>query len=196
MNYLAHAYLSFEKKELLVGNMMGDFIKGKMIDHLPKPLQAGVLLHRYIDTSTDNHPLFIEATKILKPHFKLSAAIFTDIFFDHFLAKNKHYFNEESLKFFTTKVYQELFQYQIFFNEKMNSFFNYMKEYDWLFHYHTVKGIERSVNGLCKRYPRLGNSQMVMEQFENHYQEFEHIFQAFFPQLEKSVQRYIHENIQ
>lgn len=29
MNYLAHAYLSFDEPEILVGNMISDFVKGK-----------------------------------------------------------------------------------------------------------------------------------------------------------------------
>jgi acyl carrier protein phosphodiesterase len=29
MNYLAHAYLSFNQPEILVGNMISDFVKGK-----------------------------------------------------------------------------------------------------------------------------------------------------------------------
>ena len=29
MNYLAHAYLSFGYSELLVGNLISDFVKGK-----------------------------------------------------------------------------------------------------------------------------------------------------------------------
>jgi len=29
MNYLAHAYLSFDHEEILVGNLISDFVKGK-----------------------------------------------------------------------------------------------------------------------------------------------------------------------
>ena len=29
MNYLAHAYLSFGNEDILVGNMISDFVKGK-----------------------------------------------------------------------------------------------------------------------------------------------------------------------
>lgn len=29
MNYLAHAYLSFNDPEILVGNLISDFVKGK-----------------------------------------------------------------------------------------------------------------------------------------------------------------------
>jgi acyl carrier protein phosphodiesterase len=29
MNYLAHAYLSFNEPEILTGNMISDFVKGK-----------------------------------------------------------------------------------------------------------------------------------------------------------------------
>ncbi|MFY7899136.1 MAG: ACP phosphodiesterase, partial [Chitinophagaceae bacterium] len=29
MNFLAHAYLSFQQPSLLIGNMISDFVKGK-----------------------------------------------------------------------------------------------------------------------------------------------------------------------
>jgi acyl carrier protein phosphodiesterase len=40
MNYLAHAYLSFNDPEILVGNMISDFVKGKKKFDSPR-YQAG-----------------------------------------------------------------------------------------------------------------------------------------------------------
>ncbi len=37
MNYLAHAYLSFNDPEILVGNMISDFVKGKKKFDYPIP---------------------------------------------------------------------------------------------------------------------------------------------------------------
>ncbi len=55
MNYLAHAYLSFNMPDILVGNMISDFIKGKKQFDYPLPVQKGIRLHRAIDTFTDTH---------------------------------------------------------------------------------------------------------------------------------------------
>ncbi len=49
MNYLAHAYLSFHDPEVLVGNMISDFVKGKKQYDYPDGIQKGIRLHRIID---------------------------------------------------------------------------------------------------------------------------------------------------
>ncbi|MBK6633182.1 MAG: hypothetical protein IPG38_01660 [Chitinophagaceae bacterium] len=55
MNYLAHAYLSFNDPEILLGNMISDYIKGKKQFDYPLPVQKGIRLHRFIDQFTDTH---------------------------------------------------------------------------------------------------------------------------------------------
>ena len=55
MNYLAHACLSFGNEDILVGNMISDFIKGKKKFDYPVAIQNGIMLHRMIDTFTDAH---------------------------------------------------------------------------------------------------------------------------------------------
>ena len=49
MNYLAHAFLSFDDPELLVGNMISDFVKGKQKFGYPSGIQEGIALHRAIE---------------------------------------------------------------------------------------------------------------------------------------------------
>ena len=56
MNYLAHAFLSFEDEAIVVGNLLGDFVKGRaQLEHYPLNIQNGVILHRHIDQFSDNH---------------------------------------------------------------------------------------------------------------------------------------------
>ena len=62
MNYLAHAYLSFNEPEILVGNMISDFVKGKKKFDYSPGVQKGIALHRAIDNFTDYHT----ATKAAK----------------------------------------------------------------------------------------------------------------------------------
>src|SRR5947207_2830586 len=50
MNFLAHAFLSFNDPGLLVGNMIADSVKGKEADNYPDRIRQGILLHREIDS--------------------------------------------------------------------------------------------------------------------------------------------------
>ena len=71
MNLLAHAYLSFNNPEILVGNMISDYVKGKKKFDYPIGIQNGIQLHRLIDQFTDAHPMTKRAKIIFSPHYGL-----------------------------------------------------------------------------------------------------------------------------
>jgi hypothetical protein len=66
LNYLAHAYLSFNDSNLLLGNMISDYVKGKKKFDYPIKIQQGIHLHRLIDEFTDFHPITKEAKQFFK----------------------------------------------------------------------------------------------------------------------------------
>ena len=86
MNYLAHAYLSFNEPAILVGNMISDFIKGKKQFDYPGPIQKGIRLHRDIDNFTDTHPVTQQLKSYFRPAYRLYSGAFSDVVYDHFLA--------------------------------------------------------------------------------------------------------------
>lgn len=63
MNYLAHAYFSFDHPQILTGNMISDFVKGRKQYDYPESIQQGIRLHRAIDAFTDEHPVTRELKK-------------------------------------------------------------------------------------------------------------------------------------
>ena len=97
MNYLAHAYLSFDNSEILVGNMISDFVKGKKKFGYPLAIQQGIMLHRMIDTFTDAHPATKSAITFFKPVVGAYAGAFVDVVYDHFLATDETEFPADSL---------------------------------------------------------------------------------------------------
>jgi acyl carrier protein phosphodiesterase len=187
MNYLAHAVLSFDQPDVLFGNMIGDFVKGNAHQNFREGIQKGILLHRKIDHFTDQHPEVKKAQQLLKPEYRLSSGVFVDIFFDFYLANDVQYFDENSLPVFTQHVYQHLHANTELMNERMQNFFGYMKEYDWLLGYRYKEGIEKSVRGICKRYPRIGDPDIALERFETCHEEFLHHYTIFFPELVQFV---------
>lgn len=183
MNYLAHAFLSFNQPELMVGNLMGDFVKGNNYEKYSGDLRRGLLLHRAIDQFTDQHNETEEAVKLLKPTFRLSSGIFVDILFDHLLANDLNYFTNDTLIQFTEEVHFNLDQHHHHFDEKMITFFGYMKQYNWLYNYKFEEGLSRSIIGICKRYPRLGDGQVAFNMIQLHLPTFKQHFEKFFPDL-------------
>ena len=151
MNYLAHAYLSFEEPEILAGNMISDFVKGKQKLAYSKGIQAGIMLHRFIDSFTDMHPVTHEAKQYFKEAVGLYSGAFVDIVYDHFLAMDEAQHTSQQLKDFSHQTYQKLEAFTIVMPEKFARMFPYMKAQDWLYNYRTINGIENSFGGLVRR---------------------------------------------
>ncbi len=159
MNYLAHAYLSFGKKEILLGNLICDFAKGKKQFLYPTIVQKGILLHRAIDDFTDKHPVTHKARTVFKADYGLYSGAFVDVAYDHFLAQSVAYFpKEQSLFHFSHNVYQLLDeQIELIPSAFLKPFYRMNRE-NWLHGYSTSQGIHQSFDGLVKRAAYLQDS--------------------------------------
>ncbi len=89
MNFLAHLFLSGNNAEIMVGNFIGDFVRGKNFHEQYSPsIALGIELHREIDEFTDNHSVVLESKKRLRPKYRHYSPVIIDMFYDHVLAKN------------------------------------------------------------------------------------------------------------
>ena len=166
MNFLAHAYLSFNHPQILVGNMMSDFVKGNKKFDYPIAVQSGITLHRLIDEFTDNHQATKNAKQIFKKALGLYAGAFVDIVYDYFLANDISEFkDEESLERFAINTYKALDEFENIFTEKFIRPFASMKQHNWLLHYKTNYGIERSFAGLTNRAKYINKEHKAFEIF-------------------------------
>jgi acyl carrier protein phosphodiesterase len=184
MNLLAHAWLSFQQPEILVGNMISDFVKGKKQFDYPGMVQKGIRLHRAIDTFTDAHPVTGELKAFFRPQYRLYAGAFADVVYDHFLANDHNEFSSpDALKEFTAKTYLSLENNARYFPEPFRNMFPYMRSQDWLFNYRTRVGIEKSFGGLVRRSAYLTESDMAYALFNLNYDALKSCYAAFFPSL-------------
>jgi acyl carrier protein phosphodiesterase len=196
MNYLAHAYLSFNKPEILVGNMISDYIKGKKQFDYPSAVQKGIRLHRQIDNYTDTHGATKELKSFFRPQYRLYSGAFADVVYDHFLANDTNEFgNETVLKNFAAATYQMLEPYAGLFPAPFQKMFPYMKEYDWLYNYRYTWTIEKSFGGLVKRAAYLTESKIAFEIFTEHYAAMQICYDAFFPDLKKFTIHQLNESL-
>jgi len=185
LNYLAHAYLSFNQPEILVGNLISDFVKGrKKFDYSPG-IQKGIALHRRIDHFTDTHEVTREAKEIFRPHYRLYAGAFTDVVYDHFLATDKNEFSAESLLQFSLTVYETVTPFVPLLPEKFRQMFPYMQQQNWLNNYQYNQAIGRSLAGVVRRSAYLTESATAFQLFEMHYGHLQDCYRRFFPELKK-----------
>ena len=166
---------------------MGDFVKGNKFLLYPEKIKQGILLHRRIDHFTDQHALVREAIAYFKPSIRLSGGIFVDILFDHFLANDERYFNEDQLCAFTMGVYDNLKQNELIFDDKMKQLFSHMTNFDLLYNYRHQEGLSKSIRGMCKRFPVIGNGDMALSIIDEHYDELKAIYTLYFPILDQHI---------
>ena len=192
MNYLAHAYLSFNNPEILVGNMISDYIKGKKQFDYPPAIQKGIKLHRAIDNFTDTHVATQELKSFFRPQYRLYSGAFADVVYDHFLANDVQQFNTEAaLKQFAAVTYKLLEPFSTFFPHPFQKMFPYMKEYDWLYNYRHTWGIEKSFGGVVHRAAYLTESEKAFEIFNQHYAAMQVCYNNFFPDLKAYSLNYL-----
>ena len=193
MNFLAHAHLSFDLEEILVGNFVADFIKGKEFQQFSLGIQRGILLHREIDTFTDTHPLVKSGQSYLRPKFRHYSSVITDIFFDHYLAKNWNHFSNLSLEKFAWSTYNTLENHLHNLPDDFKEMFFWMKKQNWLVNYQTLEGIQQTLNGLTRRASFDSKMNESMEILLDKQAEFELIFFTFYPDLETFAKEKLQE---
>ena len=187
MNYLAHAYLSFNHPQVLVGNMISDFVKGRAQFGYERLVQAGIQLHRRIDAFTDAHPATHAAKEFFRPYYRLYSGPIVDVLYDHFLANDAAVFNEQNpLQQFTRRTYQVLEDQAGVLPQRFLWMLPYMKAQDWLFNYQYRLGIERSLRGLVRRSAYLSDYAPAFALFNEHFAALQGCYDVFF----KDVKNY------
>jgi acyl carrier protein phosphodiesterase len=189
MNYLAHAYLSFQQRGILVGNMISDFVKGKKKFDYPAAVLNGINLHRMIDAFTDDHAVTKQAKLVFKPFVGLYAGAFMDVVYDHFLARDAQEFPHNSLATFAANTYGQLFSYTGILPAPFTTMLPYMSRQDWLYNYSTIEGIEKSFGGVVRRAAYLSSSADVFNAFMNNYDSLQQYYAAFFPEVKQFARR-------
>lgn len=183
MNLLAHAYLSQHHPQLLVGNMIGDDVKGMQIQLYPPGVRAGIQLHRHIDSFTDQHPLISEAKNIYRPAAGLYAGPLLDITLDFFLARDTSIKSARQWQAFAQWAYRCLSAESSWHVGGFRRYFPYMEKQNWLIHYGELPFIENAMGNLLIRVGKAEKKAAVLSAFQAAQPYLDTIYQAFFPAL-------------
>jgi len=163
--------------------MISDFVKGRKKDDFPAGIRDGITLHRLIDTYTDQHEATRRAKTVFRPAYRLYAAAFTDVVFDHFLANDEQELPGDTLKVFAEKVYGTVDISHPLIPLKFASMFPYMKRQNWLYNYRFMWGIERSFEGLARRASGIPETDTAFLLFKENYAFLKECYTTFFPDL-------------
>ena len=183
MNFLAHIYLSFENPKILVGNFIGDFVKGKKLELYGDEIQKGILLHREIDDYTDSHPIVLETKKRLRPNYHHYAPVISDVYYDHFLASLWSNYHKTPLIEYTNWAYSLLKEQNTIIPKNAAQLLSYMARDNWLYNYQFIEGIDRALTGMSKRTPFDSKMEKARIDLNQDYEAYKEEFVSFFPEL-------------
>jgi acyl carrier protein phosphodiesterase len=194
MNFLAHLYLSGIKPKIMLGNFVGDFIKGKSaLEKFEPDIITGIELHRAIDEFTDRHPIVTESKKRLRPKYRHYSGVIVDIFYDHLLAKNWNTFHPDLLPDFADKAYGIIQSHDAILPEEVKFMMPHMIRGNWLVNYAKIEGIGKALSGMARRTRYESKMEQSVEDLIEYYSEFTNEFFQFFPDLKQHTEQFLRE---
>jgi len=187
MNFLAHLYLSGSGEDLMVGNFMGDYVKGKEYLNYPPEIQKGLLLHRKIDYYTDTHPVTKLSRNHVADHYHKYSGIVIDIFYDYFLASNWDTYSSIPLGLFVDNVFELLKKYHEVLPQGIKNWFPNFIRNNWLVSYSTIEGIETVLHRMSGRTSLPEKTVYGIEILRSKHDELKEEFNTFFPDIRNYV---------
>jgi acyl carrier protein phosphodiesterase len=192
MNFLAHLYLSGTNADVMTGNFLGDFVKGRIaLKKYNTAIVAGIELHRGIDLFTDHHPVVQLSKNRLRPKYRHYAGVIVDMFYDHFLSAGWLTYHSDQLAVFAKHAYQNLQANQPIMPDEAKHLLPHIIRGNWLVGYASVQGIHRALSGMASRTHYDSKMEQAAEDLTLHYSEFKKEFQAFFPDVRKYAEAQI-----
>ena len=181
MNHLAHCFLSFENEEWLVGNFIGDYVKGNDWEDYPNGISKGILLHRTIDSFTDSHELVRQCIARVRPFAGKFAGPVTDILFDHLLVRTWDLYSEKPLSGFAPFTYDQLERNREHMPALLSDRVPKMIAGDFLRGYQTREQVAWVFSRFAHRLPVVIDYEALLDHFFSEIEAFDADFQAFFP---------------
>jgi acyl carrier protein phosphodiesterase len=195
MNYLVHFFMAGDDDELRVGNLLGDFVKGRVerFAHpgLTERLRLGIQMHRTIDAFSDRHPAVHRSKRILTPDYGLLSAVIVDVFYDHVLARRWSDFDPRPLPVYTQDIYRTLRSNLHRIPAALHPLINAMSQGDWLHGYARQRGIERALQGMAARRPVAASIATAGRLLSEHFDRFSADFDEFLPDLRKRCTEFL-----
>lgn len=182
MNFLFHLKLSGDDPEVLTGNMMGDFVKGRIGDDYPSRLRSGLILHRRIDSFAQNHPLFRQSKSRINPAYGHWRGVLVDMFYDHFLAQEWSQWSAESLEVYLERSLGMVEANRQYLPERLKERLKTIFK-DLIPSYRSVEGVRQALERMSQRVQRANPLATGVEELILHEADLKNDFRAFMPEI-------------
>ncbi|MBK9336087.1 MAG: DUF479 domain-containing protein [Lewinellaceae bacterium] len=194
MNHTAHCLLSFPDEQVLLGNFIGDYVKGRTWERYQPEVQRGILLHRTIDSFTDNHAAVRASVARVRPFAGRYAAPIVDILYDYLLCLHWERHAPVDFDTFATWAYNGLDKGRDIMPASLQKRWPEMRTGRFLHGYQTREGLEWVLDMFSRRLPDDLNLAALAPFFFTETANFSVEFNTFFPELQVEVARFLETN--
>lgn len=190
VNFLAHATLTAFDRNLMVGGVLADFVRGFDQTRLPDSVKDGISLHHQLDRFTDQHPLSRVCASWFKPRFGRYAAVLVDMAYDHALARGFERLAGMDLAAFSQRVYRGLGELEEA-PPRLLRVLPLMQREDWLSSYRNLDGIRLALSRMERRLSRALPLREAGDLMAAHERELTELFDQFFVAAKQRVRDWV-----
>lgn len=184
MNFLAHLHLAHLADSSLPGNLLADFVRGNPQQDYPAAIVEGIYMHRRIDVLTDNLPQVKEARAWFRPETRRVAPITLDVMWDHFLSRHWTRISPDvPLADFVRYAHEQVSAILPQAPTRFITLNEHLWTERWLERYREMEFIQRVLNGMASRRPKLDALRDSWHDLDAHYEALEVRFWQFYPQM-------------
>jgi acyl carrier protein phosphodiesterase len=151
LNFLAHLHLADPDEGLMLGGVVADFVRNPEVAALPANIQAGVRLHRSIDSFTDRHQTVHQSIGRISSRLGWFSGIAIDIYYDHLLARTWENYSAEPLDTFAKRAYRTLELLSAVTPPDARQFLSRFIDQDHINSYATVEGLTYTFTRVSQR---------------------------------------------
>jgi acyl carrier protein phosphodiesterase len=168
----------------MLGNFLGDFVKGADLTHLPQDIQSGIKLHRSIDSFTDHHPDIVALRQCFPASLRRMSGVVIDVYFDHLLCSHWQRFTQNSLNDVVLAFYREIQHRELAIGGRFLSVREGLLQHQWLSDYKHRQSCIRAFYQIEKRLNnRISFAKLADKFLLDMHDEFDATFTSFYPEL-------------
>ncbi len=183
MNYLAHLFLSDNTPHSMLGNLLGDFVKGNVKGKFPQEVVAGIRNHRRVDTFTDSNTVVSSSKKLISASRARFSGVIVDVAYDYILIQNWGLYSRIALDEFIGTVYKNLSNHGLKIPDRADTIIEKIIREDLLRSYRSMDGIDAAFKRIAKRIKIKNNLEHAVKELEVNHHRLNMHFLEFFPEL-------------
>lgn len=189
MNVLAHIYLSGDSDEIMIGNYIGDYVRGREYLKYPEKIRKGIIIHRNIDSFTDSHPVVHRSKIYFSKRYRHYSGVVIDIIYDHFLTRTWDYFSRKPIDAVAYNFYLAMVNHFQILPEKVKEMFPSFIINNWIESYQTIHGIKKVLKTMSRGTTLPNEYRYAIRELKNNYNALEDDFLEFFPEIIDYVEK-------